>query len=91
MDKQETGNRLLPGVNPNINRGPYCVICGVEMNRPNHRFPAAILEDGSVRVTRFRGELSSAWNPSAARSTCKSGSPAGPREPNLSWQFAPDF
>lgn len=63
MDKQETGNRLLPGVNPNINRGPYCVICGVEMNRPNHRFQAAILEDGSVRVTRFRGELSFGMEP----------------------------
>lgn len=63
MPEDVTANRLRPGVNPNVNRGPYCVVCGAEMNRPNHRFQAVLLEDGSVRVARFRGELSFGMEP----------------------------
>jgi len=50
--------------NPNQNRGPYCLLCGTEMNHPNHRFQGRIdLEHGGLSLRRYRGVLFSGYEP----------------------------
>lgn len=49
--------------NTNQNRGPWCRICGVEMNHPNHRSQACMDDTGSLIVRRFHGELLPGFEP----------------------------
>lgn len=53
----EAGRATATGADPNVGRGPWCIICGLEMNHPNHRFHGQIADDGSLVVRRFRGHL----------------------------------
>lgn len=49
--------------NPNSNRGPWCLICGVEMNRPNHRFQVTVRDDGGYEAHRYKGDLRPSFEP----------------------------
>ena len=49
--------------NPNHNRGPWCSVCGTEMNRPNHRFQVAVRDDGGYEAHRYKGDLLPGFEP----------------------------
>jgi len=55
--------RSAAGLNPNQNRGPWCLLCGTEMNHPNHRFQGRLDEDGALALRRYRGVLFSGFEP----------------------------
>lgn len=48
------------GTKHNANRGPWCKVCGAEMNRTNHRFEVS-LGSQVVMVTTFSGKPN--WDP----------------------------
>jgi len=49
--------------NVNQNRGPWCVICGSEMNRPNHRFQFLADKEDGYTALPFNGEVLPGFEP----------------------------